>query len=471
MTVLKQIIKPITKLIALFLLLFTYACQEEGFTVEQRAEQIKSQIVRPQFPDNRISIVELGAIDDKNHDSSEAIKRAISTLSKSGGGTVVIPKGTFLTGPIHLENNIELHLEDGAHVLFKTNREAYLPVVHTSYEGIEIMNYSPLIYAKNKTNIAITGSGILDGQAGNKYWWPWAGKKEYGHVEGNPSQRNENTIPRQHEMNRLQTPIEERVFGTDHYFRPQFFQPLMCTNVLVQGVTFINAPFWVIHPLKSENITVENVTVNSHGPNNDGCNPEYSKNVQILGCVFDTGDDCIAIKSGRNEDGRRVGIPSENIVVEDCKMKDGHGGVVMGSEISAGVRNVVVLNCQMDSPNLDRAIRIKTNTMRGGFVDGLYVKNIQVGQVKEAVLKINTFYGHYGTQNGEFIPEIQNIYFENVTADNGGKYGILIKGRPEAKIKNIHFDNVNIKNSKKAPVIEHAEPIKLVSSFIPNMTE
>lgn len=467
----RQIIRNNKFSFTLLLLILVSSCQNIPLTIEQRAQKIKNQIVRPIFPSNRISILEFGAVNDKNHDSSEAIKQAITILANEGGGTVVIPKGTFLTGPIHLESNIELHLEEGAHVLFKTNPEAYLPVVHTSYEGIEIMNYSPLIYAKNKTNIAITGSGILDGQAGIEYWWPWAGNREYGHIEGEPSQRDENTIPRQHEMNRLQTPLEERVFGADHYFRPQFFQPFMCTNVLVQGVTFINAPFWVIHPLKSENITVENVTVNSHGPNNDGCNPEYSKNVQIIGCVFDTGDDCIAIKSGRNEDGRRVGIPSENIVVEDCMMKDGHGGVVMGSEISAGVSNVVVLNCQMDSPNLERAIRIKTNTLRGGFVDGLYVKNVQVGQVKEAVLKINTFYGHYGVQDGGFIPEIQNIYFENVTADNGGKYGILIKGRPEANIKNIHFDNVNIKNSKKAPVVDHAEPIELVNSFIPNMIE
>jgi len=466
MSVFNQQIKKGLLAVGILTVLLLVGCSQKAPTIEQRAAQIKAQIQLPEIPNNRISILELGAVDNKNYDSSEAIHAAISTLTELGGGTVVIPQGTFLTGPIHLESNIELHLEAGARLLFKTDLEAYLPAVHTSYEGIEIMNYSPLIYAKNKTNIAITGSGILDGQAGVEHWWPWSGKSEYGYKEGDPKQGDPNTIPRQHQINIDQPPIEERLFGKDHYFRPQFFQPFMCSNVLVQGVTFVNAPFWIIHPLKSTNVTIDRVTVSSHGPNNDGCNPEYSKNVQILGCVFDTGDDCIAIKSGRNQDGRRVNIPSENIVVEDCKMKDGHGGVVMGSEISAGVRNVVVLNCAMDSPNLDRAIRIKTNTLRGGFVDGLYVKNVTVGQVKEAVLKINTFYGIYGTQEGEFIPKIQNIYFNNVVAENGGKYGILIKGRPEAKIKNIYFDNVVIKSSTKAPVVEHAEPLNLTNSSI-----
>src|SRR5690606_10254051 len=213
-------------------------------------------------------------------------------------------------------------------------------------------------------------------------------------------------------------------------------------------------------------ITVDGVTVRSHGPNNDGCNPEYSKNVHITNCLFDTGDDCIAIKSGRNNDGRRVNIPSENIVVENCEMKDGHGGVVMGSEISAGVRNVYVRNCKMDSPNLDRAIRIKTNTLRGGFVENVFVKNIQVGEVKEAVLKINTYYAIYDNQEGEFIPTIKNIHLEDVQVEKGGKYGILIKGREESPVQNVTIKNVTIKEAETPFLIENSEPVKYINTTI-----
>ncbi len=221
-----------------------------------------------------------------------------------------------------------------------------------------------------------------------------------------------------------------------------------------------------MHPIKSEHVTVDGVTVSSHGPNNDGCDPEYSKNVHIKNCIFDTGDDCIAIKSGRNEDGRRVNIPSENIVVEDCEMKDGHGGVVMGSEISAGVRNVYVRNCVMDSPNLDRAIRIKTNTLRGGFVENVFVENIKVGQVKEATLKINTHYAIYDAQEGNYIPEIRNIYLKNITVENSGKYGVLIRGRKEAKVEKIILENVTITRADSVMSVRDSEPVKFLNVTI-----
>lgn len=431
-----------------------------------QAKAITDQIVLPKFPDQQFNVLDFGAIGDGKSDDSYALANAISACHQAGGGTVVLPKGDYLTGPIHLKSNINLHLEAEATVLFKTDPKAYLPMVHTSYEGIECMNYSPLIYAYQAKNIALTGSGTFNGQANTTHWWPWAGKDVYGYKQGMPQQRDPQNIPRLHHFNENQTPVEERTFGAGHHLRPSFFEPFECENILVSGVTFTNAPFWLLHPFRSKNITIDQVKLVSHGPNNDGCDPEYSQNVWIKNSLFDTGDDCIAIKSGRNEDGRRVNIPSENIVVQNCVMKDGHGGVVMGSEISAGVRQVFVLDNQMDSPNLDRAIRIKTNTLRGGFVDGVYVKNLNVGQVKEAVLKINTFYGIYGVQEGTYFPEIKNIYFENVTAQKGGKYGLDIKGRVEFPVKNIHFNKVVIKGIQQAPIIENTTPIKMHQSNI-----
>nr|HMQ45218.1 glycoside hydrolase family 28 protein [Mariniflexile sp.] len=313
--------------------------------VFNEADKIINSIKVLEFPDNTFNILDFGAIADGETNNSEAIKKAIATCSEAGGGKVLIPSGRFLTGPIHLKSNINLHLEEGAEVLFSKNSKDYLPVVHTSYEGQELMNYSPLIYAYKQNNIAVTGKGTFNGQASNTNWWPWCGAERYGHLKDMPQQKDAHNLPRLWEMAENNTPVSERIFGEGHQLRPLFIQPFECENVLIEGVTFTNAPFWVIHPIKCNYVRVEGVTVSSHGPNNDGCDPEYSKNVHINNCTFDTGDDCIAIKSGRNNDGRRVNIPSENIVVENCNMKDGHGGVVMGSEISAGVRNVFVRNC------------------------------------------------------------------------------------------------------------------------------
>ncbi len=448
------------------------ACEETKKTAAtetnpwDKAETIIAEVKTPSFSKTEFNIIDYGAIADGTTKNSEAFAKAIEACNQAGGGTVIVPEGKFLTGPIHLLSNVNLHLEKGSEILFSKDTNDYLPLVHTSYEGVELMNYSPLIYANGQQNIAVTGKGILNGQAGKNNWWPWCGSKRYGHEEGMPAQKDAHNLPTLRKMNEDQLPVSERVFGEGHQLRPLFFETLECENVLVSGVTFTNAPFWVIHPLKSKNIRVDGVTVNSHGPNNDGCDPEYCSNVVIENCIFNTGDDCIAIKSGRNNDGRRVKIPSENIVVQNCTMKDGHGGVVMGSEISAGVRNVFVRNCVMDSPNLDRAIRIKTNTLRGGFVENVYVKDLEVGQVKESVLRVNTFYGIYANQEGEYMPNIENINLENITVKNGGKYGILIKGRAANPVKNIHLKNVTIDKVEQITSIENAENITYTNTTI-----
>ncbi|SFU27545.1 Polygalacturonase [Pustulibacterium marinum] len=457
--------------IALLAFGLNYSCEQKIATKIdsdpwETAETIIQNTTVPSFQDSIFNLTDFGAVGDGVTKDTKAFQHAIEACHNAGGGKIIVSKGTYLTGPIHLKSNVHLHLEEGVEVLFSKDLDDYLPLVHTSYEGVELMNYSPLIYAKDQKNIAITGKGIFNGQANQENWWPWCGSERYGHKEGMPAQKDAHNLPTLRKMNEEQTPVDQRVFGSGHQLRPLFFEVLNCENVIVSGVTFTNAPFWVLHPLKSSNITIDGVTVNSHGPNNDGCDPEYCKNVVIKNCIFNTGDDCIAIKSGRNNDGRAVNIPSENIVVQNCTMKDGHGGVVMGSEISAGVRNVFVRNCTMDSPNLDRAIRIKTNTLRGGFVENVYVKDIEVGQVKESVLRINTFYGIYANQEGDYMPNIENINLENITVKNGGKYGILIKGRAENPVKNITLKNVTIDEAQQTTSIENAEKIKYINTKI-----
>lgn len=426
---------------------------------------IEKLVKVPVFKDKTYSIVHFGAVPGGVFDCTLAINLAIRTCSDEGGGKVLIPSGKYLAGPINLENNVNLHLEEGAEILFSTNPSDY-PIVHTSYEGTELMNYSPLIYAYKKSNIAVTGKGVLNGQASNENWWWWSGSESYGWSKGMPNQKDQLNLFRLMDMAEEGVSISERVFGEGHYLRPTFVDFFECTNVLLKDIKIINAPFWVIHPMKSSNVTIDGVIVQSHGPNNDGCDPEYSKNVIIKNCTFNTGDDCIAIKSGRNADGRRVAIPSENIVVKNCKMIDGHGGVVIGSEISAGVRNIFVDNCVMDSPNLERAIRIKTNSKRGGLIENVYVRNLEVGQVKEAVLKINMFYGIYGNQEGDFIPQVRNVFLENINVKNGGQYGVLAKGYKESPIENVTLKNVVIEKVDNPYSIENLKGFNFVNTYI-----
>lgn len=465
------------------LLLFTLAifssicCKKEDKQIESQdpwkgLHAILENTKEPVFKQDTLNVLNFGAVADGKTFNSKAIREAIVQCNKNGGGVVLVPKGKYVTGPIHLESNVNLHLAEGAEILFSTNPEDYYPLVHTSFEGIELMNYSPLVYAYQKNNIAITGKGILNGQANETNWWPWKGSTSEGHYygfkEGQPSQKDSLNLPVLMEMGQNDVPLEQRKFGKGHYLRPNFLEPFECTNVLIKDVKIINAPFWIIHPIKSTNVIVDGVTVESHGPNNDGCDPEYSKNVIIKNCTFNTGDDCIAIKAGRDAEGRKVGIKSENIVVKNCKMLDGHGGVVIGSEMSAGVSNVYVENCEMDSPNLDRAIRIKSNSRRGGVVNGVYVRNVTVGQVKEAVLKINMHYAIYGDQTGNFIPQVKNVLLENITVKNGGKYAILANGHEKAPIENIVFKNVKIEKVDEAFSLKNVSSINITNTYINN---
>jgi polygalacturonase len=227
-------------------------------------------------------------------------------------------------------------------------------------------------------------------QANNEHWWLWNGNPLYGGGHDRPNQMAARS--RLFQMGENDAPVSERVFGEGSYLRPNLIQFYRCQNVMVDGVTVKNSPMWQIHPVLCANVTVRNVTMASHGPNNDGCNPESSQDVLIEGCLFDTGDDCIAIKSGRNRDGRRIAAPSENIIIRNRRMRDGHGGVTVGSEASGGVRNVFAESCRMDSPRLDRALRLKTNSVRGGFIENIFMRSVRVGQVADAVFQVFPLY-------------------------------------------------------------------------------
>ena len=374
----------------------------------REAAAIVERVRPPRFPDRTFDITDYGAVADGRSDATEAIRRAVEACAAAGGGRVLVPAGEFLTGPIHLRSGVNLHVAEGAVLRFKTDPDAYLPPVQTRFEGMECYNYSPLIYALDQQNVAVTGRGVLDGQAGDDNWWAWKGGRNQ--PVGGPNQvAARNRLVAQVAAG---VPVGERRYGSGGYLRPSFIQFYRCRNVWIQGVRIRRSPMWNIHPVLCTNVLVEGVEVISHGPNNDGCNPESCTDVVIEGCVFDTGDDCIAIKSGRNDDGRRIGVPSANIVVRRCVMRDGHGGVVMGSEISGGCRNVFVEDCQMDSPNLDRVLRFKSNAVRGGHIENVRMRNVKVGRVADAVLQIDFLYEEGA--NGPHRPVLRHVRMENV---------------------------------------------------------
>lgn len=422
---------------------------------------ILQRIKPPVFPRKDFDITRFGAKGDGQTDCTESFRQAIAACSKAGGGRVLVPAGSFLTGPIHLRSNVNLHVSAGATIKFSQDTKKYLPLVFSRWEGMELMNYSPFIYAFEQENIAITGEGTLDGQSDNEHWWPWKGNKEDGWKPGDPDQKKARRALE--EMTERGVPVSERVFGEGHYLRPQFIQPYRCKNVLIEGVTIRNSPMWEINPVLCTNVTVQKVKVISHGPNNDGCDPESCRDVLIKDCLFDTGDDCIAIKSGRNADGRRIKVPSENIVIQGCEMKDGHGGVTIGSEISGGVRNVFVENCRMDSPNLDRALRFKNNAARGGLLENIYMRDVEVGQVADAVVSIDFYYEE--GEKGSFTPVVRNVGVRNVISRKS-KYALYLRGFKNAPITGITLEDCAFDNVAKPNVLENVTGIVLRNVLI-----
>jgi polygalacturonase len=321
---------------------------------------------------------------------------------------------------------------------------------------MELMNFSPFIYAYEQENIAITGEGTLDGQAGLEAWWPWNGRPHYGWKEGEPNQRKARAAL--YEMVERGAPVNERVFGEGHCLRPQFIQPYRCKNVLIEGVTMKNSPMWEVHPVLCRNVTVRKVNITSHGPNNDGCNPESCADVLIKDCSFDTGDDCIAIKSGRNADGRRLRAPSENIVIQGCRMKEGHGGVTIGSEISGGVRNVFAENCRLDSPNLDHGLRVKNNAMRGGVLEDLYFRNIDIGQVAHAAITID--FNYEEGERGRFVPVVRNFVVRDLKSGKS-RHALDVQGFKQAPILNLRLEDCAFENVAQPNIIKHVEGLAL----------
>lgn len=417
--------------------------------------EILARIKPPVFPARDFDITKFGALGDNQHDCTDAFAKAIQACVAAGGGRIVVPSGNFLTGAIRLRSNVDLHISSGGTVRF-THDTRKFPLVFTRWEGVELMNFSPCIYAFEEKNIAITGSGTIDGNADCDHWWPWKGRRDCGWTEGQPNQDKDRTML--FDMAERGVPVKERVFGEGHYLRPQFIQPYRCANVLIEGVTLLKSPMWQVHPVLCRNVIVRGLTISSFGPNTDGCDPESCTDVLIKDVFFNTGDDCIAIKAGRNADGRRLNTPSQNIVIQGCRMKDGHGGVTVGSEISGGVRNVFAENCQMDSPHLDSVVRIKNNAMRGGLLENIQVRNIDVGEVALAGLSIDDFYEE--GEAGKFVPVVRNVEIRNLRMKKA-RYALYLRGFRNAPIEDVRLVDCDLDGVAQPNVIENVKALEL----------
>lgn len=376
------------------------------------------------IPRQRASV---GPLPSPKADALPTLQVLIDGLARNGGGRLIVGPGTYmLRGSLVMRSGVELHLEEGALLLFSGEADDFLPVVKTRWEGTDLMGRSAMIYANGAENIAITGSGTIDAQ-GHIEMARWGMTADTEDFKENAHGTHGETIEMP-DVRRLRAlgDVEgsERVFGKGTYLRPCAVEFYRCSRVLVEGITLRNSPFWCIHPVYCDNVTVRGVTIDSHSPNNDGCDPESSRNVLIENCLFRTGDDAVAIKAGRDADGRRVGVPSENIVIRHCRFYSECNGLCIGSEMSGGVHDVYMTDVEIG--NVKNALLFKSNLDRGGYIRNVFVDNIRIASAKGAVLRFETNY--FGYRGGNWPSQYEHFRISNVTAGSAEGYGVYYDG-------------------------------------------
>ena len=446
------------------------------------------EVKAPVFPDKNVNLKDFGAVGDGRTLCTEAFGKAINALAEQGGGHLIVPTGVWFTGPIVLKNNIDLHLEKGAVILFSPDVDLY-PLVETVFEGLDTRRCQSPISGRNLENVAITGEGAIDGNG--DYWRPlkkgkvtesqWKKAISRGGVFKRPDYwfpypetLKGDTISNMNVPQNLKT--EEEWHSVRHFLRPVMVSLIECKNVWLQGVTFQNSPAWNLHPLMCENVLIEDVLVRnpSYSQNGDGLDLESCKNALIVNSTFDVGDDGICLKSGKDEDGRRRARVCENVVVDGCTVFKGHGGFVVGSEMSGGVRNISVSNCKF--LGTDVGLRFKSKRGRGGVVENIWINNISMIDIPTEPVTFNLYYGGKSAvevlESGEKVPAkvepmpvdettpcFRNIHISNVTCTNARR-ALFFNGIPEMPIKNITLENINIISEIGAEFI-YSEDINL----------
>ncbi|ALJ01482.1 glycoside hydrolase [Rufibacter tibetensis] len=414
-----------------------------GFTAAPDSkEAILKRIKAPMIPNKQINITQFKGSSNNGNNWKPAFDQAMQKARKGKGGRIVVPAGTYkINGPIHFQSNTELHLQEGALLVFSAEADHYLPVVKTTWEGTFLYNYSPFIYGIGLKNVAITGKGTIKAEAAET-WAKWRDQQKPAQDESR-------------DMNHKQVPVEKRVFGKGWFLRPQLIQFFECENVLIEDIKIEDSPFWCIHPVLCKNVIVRGVQFNAHNLNNDGIDPEYSEDVLIENISFNNGDDNIAIKAGRDHDGRASKRSSQNIVIRNCKFMGLHG-VVMGSEMSAGVRNVFIDDCSF-AGKLKRGIYLKSNADRGGEIANIFVNNVSFGEVEDCIMITSK----YKNEGQGYQTDIHDIYFNNITCQKATGTGILVEGFEEKKVRNLSLKNISIEKVNVPISITNAEGVEM----------
>lgn len=405
-------------------------------------QEILDNICEPTFRAADYYVEDFGAVADSVTDCREAINQAIVKCSADGGGRVILRPGVYFSkGAIILKSNVNLHLEEGAEILYSGDPKDYLPAVLTIFEGTLLYNYSPLIYAYQAENIALTGKGVLNGQASK------------GFAKFRPQRSAMQNTLRQ--MGIDVVPIHERYFGEESILPPSMVQPFGCRNILIEGITIMDSPYWVVHPVYCDNVTVRGVTISSRNLNNDGCDPEFTTNVLVEDCVFNVGDDAIAIKAGRDNDAWTWGVPTRNVIIRNCQFNSKCNGLCIGSEMAAGVENVYMENVRIG--NCHSGIYFKSNLDRGGFIKNVHVRNVVCDTVRTAFIRFETNY--HGARGGFHPTLFQNFLIEDVVGNYSKECGFYAVGIEGYDLKDIYLRNVKMNNAPKPYILKHVDNV------------
>lgn len=444
------------------------------------------QVVRPSFPDYEVNITSYGAVSDGTTLCTDAINNAITHVSAKGGGTVIIPAGLWYTGPIELKSNVRLHTEYGALILFTSDLDSY-KIIDTSFEGLDTRRCQSPIYARNAHNIAITGHGTFDGcgedwrpvkksKVTSNQWKALLKKANITNEKKNiwyPSEESRRGAEACYDFNvpdNIDTDAEWE--SIKRWLRPTLLNFIACDTVLLENTTFKNSPAWCLHPLICTHLTIDGVQVSNpwYAQNGDALDIESCRNVLVINSTFDAGDDAICIKSGKDADGRRRAIPCENIIIRNNTVLHGHGGFVVGSEMSGGARNIFIGNCSFIGT--DVGLRFKSTRGRGGVVENIYIEDIVMTNIPEEPLLFDLFYGKKGKATADSIPPVseetpifRDIHIKDIICRGAGR-AMYFNGLPEMKIKDIYIDNVSIINAQSGIVINQADNVAITNTTV-----